>query len=123
MRLLIIEDNDGMRELLRQLLADYFDEIIEARDGEEGLRLYEELRPTMVVLDNVMPGMDGFETARRLIETDSKAHVIMVTDFDDIPFRQAAMKAGIRGFFGKTNLMHLRSYVHFLQHPPTSRDS
>ncbi len=114
MRLVLIEDNDGMRELLRQLLADYFDDIGEARNGEEGLQMFSEHPADVVIMDNIMPGIDGIETAERILKIDRDAHVIMVTDFDDIPFRQAAMRAGIRGFYGKTNLMHLRSYIAFL---------
>jgi DNA-binding NarL/FixJ family response regulator len=114
MRCMIIEDNDGMRELLRQLLTDFFDDCTEARSGEEGLRMFAAAPVDLVIMDNILPGMDGIETAEELLKINSSVHVIMVTDFDDIPFRQAAMRAGIRGFYGKSNLMHLRSYIAFL---------
>ncbi|MDT8324832.1 MAG: response regulator transcription factor [Bacteroidota bacterium] len=126
MRCIIVEDNDGMRQLLRQLLADYFDDCAEARSGEEGLRMYMEEPADLVIMDNILPGMDGIETTERLLQVNRDVHVIMVTDFDDIPFRQAAMRAGIRGFYGKANLMHLRSYVAFLHaaaRPANRQDS
>ncbi|MCB2203547.1 response regulator [bacterium] len=115
MRCLIIEDNDGMRELLRQLLTDYCEEIAEARNGEEGYKIYRSSKPDLVIMDNFLPGIDGLETAEKIIEIEPTAHIVMVTDFDEVPYRQAAMRSGIRGFYGKNDLMHLRSYIRFLQ--------
>ena len=111
MRLLIIEDNDGMRGLLRELLSGCFEDVGEARSGEEGLRRFDDSSPDLIVVDNLLPGIDGMETARRMLRRRPGQRIVMVTDYDDVPFRRAARDAGIRGFFSKSDLVRLQRYV------------
>ena len=65
--ILIVEDNDDMRRYLRTLLADRF-YVLEASDGQSGLKLARESVPDLIVSDVMMPVMDGLTLSRHLME-------------------------------------------------------
>lgn len=69
-RILIAEDDAGLRMLYGDELEEEGYEVFSARDGEEGIRRYELERPDLVVLDIVMPVMDGIETLKRIRKID-----------------------------------------------------
>src|SRR5258708_20020299 len=64
--ILIVEDNDKSRKLVRDVLTFKGYETIESETGEEGVRLAEERRPSLVLMDIRLPGIDGVEALRRL---------------------------------------------------------
>jgi len=64
--ILIVEDNDKNRKLVRDVLTFKGYETIESETGEEGVRLAEERRPRLVLMDIRLPGIDGVEALRRL---------------------------------------------------------
>jgi len=65
-RVLLIEDNAAMRELLRTILEQEHYEVLEAPDGEIGTQLYREQLPDVVLTEILMPKKDGIETIRDL---------------------------------------------------------
>ncbi|HEY8446305.1 MAG TPA: response regulator transcription factor [Thermomicrobiales bacterium] len=76
--ILVVDDEPAIVRLVRtKLQADGY-AVITASRGEEALKILEDERPDLVILDLMMPGMDGFETLRR-IRTDSQVPVIMLT--------------------------------------------
>ena len=82
MKILIAEDSSTVRTLVAaRLSADGFD-VLEAADGEEALILAKEGRPDLVVLDKMMPKLDGFEVVRALREDPdtSAVPIVMLTD-------------------------------------------
>jgi DNA-binding NarL/FixJ family response regulator len=80
----VVDDYQPFRESARGLLeSGDFEVIGEAADGAEALRLTEELRPDIVLLDVHMPDLDGFEVARRLAELDSPATVVLTSSRED----------------------------------------
>src|SRR5207245_7935955 len=64
--ILVVEDNDKNRKLVRDVLTFKGYEIIEAETGEEGVRLAQERHPSLVLMDIRLPGIDGIEPLRRL---------------------------------------------------------
>jgi two-component system, cell cycle response regulator DivK len=64
--ILIVEDNDMSRKLVRDLLAVKGYAIVEAETGEEGVRLAQERGPSLVLMDIRLPGIDGIQALRRL---------------------------------------------------------
>ena len=83
-RALVVDDEQLARDELCFLLGQVggVDIIGQAADGVEALRVAGELRPDVIFLDVQMPGLTGFEVARRLIEADVEAQLVFVTAFD-----------------------------------------
>lgn len=111
MKLLIADDNERMRSMLKKLVKGVADEIIECSDGKDAVALYNEVRPDYVLMDIQMKEMDGI-TATRLIKKDFPlAKVIIVSNFSDQKFRFAAGNAGVSGFVPKENLIDILNYM------------
>lgn len=101
-RILVIDDEENIRRMMRLTLeaADY--EVGEAEDGLEGLRLYADgSRWDAVVLDQRMPGMDGLETLREIKSQNNDARVVMATAYASIELAVDAMKLGATDFVRK----------------------
>src|SRR5262245_20928638 len=84
MRALVVDDEQLAREELCFLLGEtgLLDIVGQAADGVVALRLAGEIKPDVVFLDVQMPGLTGFEVARRLLLTDSPPELVFVTAFD-----------------------------------------
>jgi two-component system response regulator ResD len=96
---LVVDDDEMIRRLVRAVLeADEF-EVAEARDGETALRLASEREPSVVVLDVMMPGLDGVEVCRRL--DHEKVKVVVLTARDDPKLEAEARLAGADAFLTK----------------------
>src|ERR1700683_2580841 len=94
MTLLIVDDNAGIRRVLRRLLADTASTIWECADGSEALTAYEERRPDIVLMDLRMPTVDGLTAIRLIRGYDPSARIIVVTDYLDEDIKIAALEAG-----------------------------
>lgn len=103
LRVLIVDDDSLLRELLRAVLQDGGFSLDEAASGEEALRLAIAEPPNVVVLDVMMPGMNGFEVCRALRANPSTehAHIIMLTARDSPTDRDEGRAAGADAFFTK----------------------
>ncbi len=77
-RVLLVDDESKIREILRRYLEDDGFEVAEAADGDTALRVSREMTPDLVVLDVMMPGIDGIETLRAL-RSESDVPVILLT--------------------------------------------
>jgi two-component system nitrogen regulation response regulator NtrX len=95
-RVLVVDDEKGIRAALTQLLEYEELEVAACASGAEALRLYAEVRPHLVLLDVKMQGMDGLETLRRLRELDPHAQVVMISGHGTI---QTAVEATQRGAY------------------------
>ena len=94
-RVLVVDDVDGSRDLIREILeSDGIEVVGEAETGESAIRLAEELRPDVVLMDVRMKGMDGIEATRRLKELLPSVHVIILSVFDDTSLLKEAVNAG-----------------------------
>ena len=81
--MLIVDDYQPFRESARGLLESAFDVVGEAENGQAAIRLAEELRPDVVLLDVHMDDLDGFEVARRLAELEAPPTVVLTSSRDD----------------------------------------
>ncbi len=100
--ILIVDDDPGQRLLMRAALERDF-EVIEAADGVEGCQLYEEQRPDLLLVDLMMPRMDGYELCRELRSHARSADVpiVVATGRDDIEAIVRAYDAGATDFLPK----------------------
>jgi len=76
--ILIIEDDKFLRELIAQKLFKEGYNIIEAIDGEEGIKKVKEEKPDLVLLDLILPGIDGFEVLSQIKEDSSLAQIPVI---------------------------------------------
>jgi DNA-binding response OmpR family regulator len=112
--ILLVDDVAANRETLRELFATESYQLMEAADGPTALQLAAETPPDLVLLDVIMPGMDGYEVCRRLRADASLAEVpvIMVTAYDEQAARLAGLEAGADDFITKPfNRVELRARV------------
>jgi PAS domain S-box-containing protein len=101
--ILIVDDEPTGRELLGALLANQDYELAFAQNGVEALKQAAALRPDVILLDVMMPAMDGYEVCRRIRETPGLAEitVIMLTALDDRDSRLRGLEAGADDFISK----------------------
>lgn len=82
--LLLIEDDDAIRTGLELALTRQGHRVAAAASGEDGLKLFKEQRPDLIVLDVMLPGIDGFEVCRRIRRTDQLPIILLTARSDDI---------------------------------------
>ena len=100
-RLLVVDDEQGIRDALRQLLEYEGYEVHTAVSGDEALERYGELQPHLVLLDVKMAGMDGLATLARLRERDPAAIVVMISGHGTIATAVEATQSGAHDFLEK----------------------
>jgi len=96
---LVVDDDAVLRRVVRAVLEADGHRVIEARDGEEGLAMAASERPSVVILDVMMPGLDGVEVCRRIDHQSTK--VLMLTAVGDVSTEVASLEAGARGYLTK----------------------
>jgi two-component system cell cycle response regulator len=102
-RVLLIDDSAGSIALLQAQLASEYLDVIVAHDGPEALAMISECHPDLLLIDAMMPGMDGFDVCRRIKADPATTHlpVVMVTSLDGPEDRIAALLAGADDFMTK----------------------
>lgn len=102
-KILVVDDEKSIRELVSATLEGANYKIYEAADGEEALNLAREEKPDLVLLDVAMPEMDGFEVCKALKshpETNS-IYIIMLTGHIQEEYKQKGNEAGANDYFTK----------------------
>ncbi|RUQ39207.1 MAG: diguanylate cyclase [Candidatus Competibacteraceae bacterium] len=102
-RVLVVDDDAGQRLLTGIALQQGGCAVIEASDGAQALRCFADVQPDIVLLDVIMPGMDGFEVCAALRQSLEGANVpiIMVTGLDDVDSIERAYQVGATDFITK----------------------
>jgi DNA-binding response OmpR family regulator len=123
-KVLVVDDEQVIRQFLRTGLRYEGFEVHEAADGGEALRMAAHLRPDVVVLDLMMPGMDGFEVCRRLRGRSDLA-IIMLTAKDELRDRVEGLDLGaddylVKPFHFEELLSRIRSVLRRLNRPTAS---
>ena len=92
-RVLIVDDEPGVRESLRMVLKEQYEAVL-ANSGEEALEMLAQVRPDLVLLDVLMPGIDGLVVLERIKEQDPRVPVLMLTATKTVKTAVTAMKLG-----------------------------
>ncbi|MBN2355809.1 sigma-54-dependent Fis family transcriptional regulator [candidate division KSB1 bacterium] len=122
---LIVDDERVLRESLAEWLTEDGFHVLLADSGMEALRIIQEKKPTIAVIDIKMPGMDGISLLRKIREVDSNIVVIMITAFATVDNAVQSMKDGAFDFITKpfppeklSNMLH-----HVLEHQQLKREN
>ena len=102
-RILVVEDQEDNRRIIRDLLMSAGYELIEAADGEEGVRSAEAERPDLILMDIQLPVLDGHEATRRIKQKPELRHipVIVVTSYALSGDEAKAIAAGSDAYVAK----------------------
>src|SRR5258708_2990504 len=103
MNILVVDDSPTIRAALRSLLERMGHTVVEADDGKEALQMYRQDRPGLVLIDVVMPVMDGYEAARHMRETSAEEWVpiIFLSSKEADQDLNRAIEAGGDDYLGK----------------------
>jgi DNA-binding NarL/FixJ family response regulator len=118
-RVLLVDDEEDMRLVMRVGLNLANDDLVvvgEAADGESALALADELDPTIVVLDQRMPGLSGLETAAALLQRRPGQRMMLCSAFLDDALRKEALAAGVRRCIEKNEIPQLPEMLRAMAH-------
>jgi two-component system response regulator VicR len=102
--ILVVDDNQDNTDIIRHYLEVRGYPITVAHDGEEALALFETVRPSLVLLDVMMPGRDGWEVCRIMKqhpELGKHVRIIMVTALDEMDDKRTALQTGADDYVEK----------------------
>ena len=100
-QILVVDDEEAIRELLISFLQEHGYETAGAEDGEQGLEMARRLKPRVILLDVAMPRMDGIEALRALRQEAPQATVIMLSGHADHDTALRALELGAHDFIEK----------------------
>lgn len=103
-RILLVDDDDNIRKLVRFSLKPYKLEFLEAADGQEGFRMALQNVPDLIILDLSMPNMNGFEACQKLKEHEKTGHIpIIVLSAETSGLNQQIVTGALKAdaFLGK----------------------
>ncbi|QKE27459.1 two-component system response regulator [Arcobacter acticola] len=99
--ILYIEDDEGVRTINSRFLNRMFNELYEAKDGEEGLVLYKKYHPDIILTDIKMPKMDGISLAQKIRENDKTTKIIISTAFSEKNYLLDAIELNLEKYIIK----------------------
>ena len=117
MKVLIVEDSEPVRRMIKRFIRDQVDEFVECADGCEALGAYRQHHPDLVLMDNKMTQMGGFEATREIKAAFPEARVFIVSQWDSPALREAARAAGAESYISKADLLPLRDLLKAGQKP------
>ena len=104
-KIVFIEDESALQTTFRDLLSKKGYEVVNAMDGEEGLKMVKAIRPDLVLLDLILPKMDGFEVLKGIKEDPETKNipVIILTNLEESGDIQKAIELGAKNYLVKAN--------------------
>ena len=101
-RIMIVDDAEFMRMVIKDTLLKHGHEVVaEVGDGEEAIQTYLEVKPDLVLMDIIMPDMDGKEALKKLLVMDPEAKIVMCSSLGQQALITESMKIGAMGFIVK----------------------
>ena len=115
MKLLIADDNKNMRAAIRKIIKRSFKniEIFECDNGDDAMKKYHIILPDWVIMDVRLTGLNGLKATQMITNADPNAKVIILTQYDDPEYKDAAKKAGAFRYVLKDNLLDIVKIIRF----------
>ncbi|MBA4602931.1 response regulator [Thermoactinomyces sp. AMNI-1] len=111
-KILVVDDQYGIRLLLQEVFSKEDIHIFQASNGKQALEIIQAEKPDLILLDMKMPGMDGLELLRRLRKFNTEAKVIMMTAYGELDMVAEASQLGALTHFTKPfDIEELRTEV------------
>ena len=111
MKVLIVDDSEDMRRMIKQFIRRHVDEFVECADGAEALECYRQHNPDLVLMDIKMKSVDGLTATKEIIAAYPQARVVIVSQWDTTGLRKNARAAGAIDYISKSNLLPLRRLI------------
>lgn len=99
--LLYVEDNDDAREMTTMILEDFFDTIVVAVDGDDGLKKYKENSIDIIITDINMPKLNGIEMCEKIRQEDDEVPIIVLSAHNEDNFFMDSIDVGVNGYLLK----------------------
>jgi DNA-binding response OmpR family regulator len=103
-KILIVEDDKDFLFILQKRFSSEGLSVITAKDGEEGLSMAEEEKPDLILLDILLPKMDGIAMANKLKESNNNTPIIFLTNVKDVGYTNESIKSGEWEYLIKSDL-------------------
>ena len=101
-RILLVDDSAFMRKVLKEMITgEEFEVVGECSSGLEAIEKFASINADLILMDYNMPGMDGLETARNILECDPRAMILMITSIDSKEKMVEAVNVGITDYVVK----------------------
>jgi len=114
MTIMIVDDSWKMRERIKKILYKQFsdlEDVFECGDGLEAIQAYEMCKPDWVLMDVEMKPMDGLSATLKIMQAHPDAKVVIVTQFNEPEFREAANNAGAYAYVFKEDLTEISKII------------
>jgi two-component system, chemotaxis family, chemotaxis protein CheY len=108
MNVLIVDDSEPMRRMIKNYIDGLTDDVFECSDGSEALDAFREHRPDVVLMDLMMSRLDGLAATRQIRQFCPEARIVIVTQWADAAVCEAARSAGAEASVSKADLLPLR---------------
>ncbi len=96
-RLMVVDDSPfASKQIQDTVEGNGYEVVAYAKNGEEAVKLYDEVKPDIVIMDIIMPGIDGLETAQILLKKDSSAKILMLSSLCDGGTLEEVRKIGLK---------------------------
>ena len=99
--ILCVEDEDGIRKVIVDTLKYYFDEVYEARDGNEAYEIYQDYKPKIILTDIQMKNCDGVELVKKIRKEDFQTVIIMLTAYSNEEYLMELINLNINHYILK----------------------
>lgn len=115
---LVVDDNSYIRKNIRDILEECDFEVFEAATGIEGIDKYQEINPSLVIMDINMPHLNGLKATEKIISMNPNANIIICSSMLFLPYYQKLAKnAGAKSLISKpfTKFEFIKGINHFLE--------